>query len=252
MTDLAKMGKKFHSGEGVKTFKTRVDAAAVALHDVESGILFTKPSNNVVVYGGFKKEDLPAVTTKFWWQVAAATTKHWISAVLDASAIPDMADCISGAIRDQVTRLDLGSNMPRLFNDLLSLDESHPLPEKIQRSLGRQQAVDGIKLVDKPRDKYTDVEVVFIGNLATATLAEKLKKFELKTCFRSINPAAGRLTHKSANLFSPDEFKGQNCLVVVDAFSNSLLQPEDCPDGWLLDSEEKLQVLTTSSLLKVL
>ena len=69
--------------------------------------------------------------------------------------------------------------MPCLFNDLLSLDygESRPLPEKIQRSLGRQQAVDGIKLVDKPRDKYTDVEVVFIGNLATATLAEKLKKF---------------------------------------------------------------------------
>ena len=80
LTDLAKMGKKFHSGEGVKTFKTRVDVAAVALPEVESGILFTKPSNNVVVYGSFKKEDLSAVTTKFWWQVAAATTKHWIRA----------------------------------------------------------------------------------------------------------------------------------------------------------------------------
>ena len=39
---------------------------------------------------------------------------------------------------------------------------------------------------------------------------------------------------------------GLNCLVVVDAFCNSLLQPEDCADGWLLDSEEKLQILRTT------
>ena len=246
LTDLAKIGRRFHAGEGVKTFKTRVDAAAVALPDIEPGILFTKPSNNVVVYGGFKKEDLPAVSTKFWWMVSAATTKLWTSAGLDAGAIPDMADCISGVIRDQVSRLNLGSNMPRLFNDLLNLDygESRPLPEKIQRSLGLQQA---IKPADVPRDSLADVDVVLIGNSAAATIADKLKKLGLKTRFRSINPAAGRLTHKSADLFSPGEFSGQKCLVVVDAFSNSLLQPEDCPDGWLLDSEEKLQVLTTTN-----
>ena len=40
---------------------------------------------------------------------------------------------------------------------------------------------------------------------------------------------------------------GLNCLVVVDAFCNSLLQPEDCADGWLLDSEEKLQILRTTN-----
>ena len=246
LTDLADLGKKFLAGEDVQTAKTRVDAAAVTLPDIEPGILFTKPSNNVVVYGGFVKEDLPAVTTKFWWEVAAATTKLWTSAGLDAGAIPDMADCITGAIRDQVSRLNLDSNMPRLFNDLLNLDygETRPLPERIQRSLCQQQDT---KRADAPRDKLADVDVVLIGNSAAATIADKLKKLGLKTCFRSINPAAGRLTHKSADLFSSGEFSGQKCLVVVDAFSNSLLQPEDCPDGWLLDSEEKLQVLTTTN-----
>ena len=249
LKDLASFSSSFHSNEGVKRFKTRVEAAAVVLPDIDSGIICTKPSKNVTAYGGYNKEDLPAVATKFWWQVAAETNQSWMDAGLDASAIPDMADCISGFIRNQVTRLGLKQSMPRLFKDLVTLDygDSRPLPERIQRSLHPSQAEVGTVSSSTNRTRYKDVDVVLVGNSTAAALADKLKKLGLKTAFRPINETAGRLTHKSADLFSLDEMSGLNCLVVVDAFCNSLLQPEDCADSWLLDSEEKLQVLQTAN-----
>lgn len=129
-----------------------------------------------------------------------------------------MADCISGAIWDQVSRLGLRSSLPHLFNDLLNLDnrESRPLPERIRRSLGFQQANVSIQLLlQEPQETWAE----------NSFMANQPNSWQIDTQV------------PTSSL--------QNCLVVVDAFCNSLLQPEDCADGWLLDSEEKLQVMCT-------
>ena len=87
---LAKLGNKFQSEDHIKTFKTKVYAAAVVLPNVESGIISTRPSKNVVAYSSFNKDGLPAIITK-----------SWIDVGLDAGAIPEMADYISNAIWDK-------------------------------------------------------------------------------------------------------------------------------------------------------
>ena len=137
LTDLARLSSKFHSSEGIKSFRTRVDAVAVVLPDVDLGINCTKPLKKVVTYGGYNKEDFPAVATKFWWQVATVTKKSWMDAGPDTGTIPDMVDCISGAIRNQVMRLGLRQSMPCLFKDLLMLDYSKSRADQPNITAGR-------------------------------------------------------------------------------------------------------------------